>query len=235
MIVVNNKYYVYEWIRLDTNEPFYVGKGSGNRWKKLTRGNNKHFNNIVKSIPVAVNILHNNLDEQIAFELEIYYIWLYRDIIGYDMCNINDGGEGDSLPGNRNPMYGKHHTNKTKEKIKEKLSEINSGCNNPFYGKRHTQETREKISKNHADVNGKNNPKSLSVICLTTKKIFFTITSGGKYYNCAINTISLCCKGKRKSSGKLPDGTPLVWRYVKINHNKILRGKDIEKLHKNNQ
>lgn len=24
-----NKYYVYEWIRLDTNEPFYVGKGCG--------------------------------------------------------------------------------------------------------------------------------------------------------------------------------------------------------------
>lgn len=24
-----NDYYVYEWIRLDTNEPFYVGKGKG--------------------------------------------------------------------------------------------------------------------------------------------------------------------------------------------------------------
>ena len=26
-----NKYYVYEWIRLDINEPFYVGKGCGDR------------------------------------------------------------------------------------------------------------------------------------------------------------------------------------------------------------
>ena len=49
-----NKYYVYEWIRLDTNEPFYVGKGKDDRWKILTRGSNKHFNNIVNSIPVAV-------------------------------------------------------------------------------------------------------------------------------------------------------------------------------------
>lgn len=24
---MDNKYYIYEWIRLDTNEPFYVGKG----------------------------------------------------------------------------------------------------------------------------------------------------------------------------------------------------------------
>lgn len=32
---------------------------------------------------------------------------------------------------------------------------------------------------------------------------------------------------------KLEDGTPLVWRYLSINHNKILRGKDISKLHSN--
>ena len=32
-----NEYYVYEWIRLDTNEPFYVGKGKGNRCYKTNR------------------------------------------------------------------------------------------------------------------------------------------------------------------------------------------------------
>ena len=47
---MDNKYYIYEWIRLDTNEPFYVGKGKGRRWNTLTRGNNKYFNNINKSI-----------------------------------------------------------------------------------------------------------------------------------------------------------------------------------------
>lgn len=47
---MDNKYYIYEWIRLDTNEPFYVGKGKGRRWNTLTRGTNKHFNNINKSI-----------------------------------------------------------------------------------------------------------------------------------------------------------------------------------------
>ena len=35
-----DNYYVYEWIRLDSNEPFYVGKGAGNRWKHLTRDGN---------------------------------------------------------------------------------------------------------------------------------------------------------------------------------------------------
>ena len=116
----DNIYYVYEWIRLDINEPFYVGKGCGDRWKDLTRGNNNHFNNIVKSIPIAVNILHDNLTEQMAYDLEVWYIREYRDIIGYDMCNINDGGEGQSLCGEANGFYGKKHTKEAKQKIGEK-------------------------------------------------------------------------------------------------------------------
>lgn len=28
---MENIYYVYEWIRLDTNEVFYVGKGKNNK------------------------------------------------------------------------------------------------------------------------------------------------------------------------------------------------------------
>ena len=31
-----NNYYVYIYWRLDTNEPFYVGKGKGDRWRYLT-------------------------------------------------------------------------------------------------------------------------------------------------------------------------------------------------------
>lgn len=70
-------YYTYEWIRLDTNEPFYVGKGAGGRWKKPERNN--YFNNIVNKVGkenIAVHILHENIDEQTAFDYEVYYIWL---------------------------------------------------------------------------------------------------------------------------------------------------------------
>ncbi len=91
-----NIYYVYEWIRLDKNEPFYVGKGKGDRCYRLKRGNNHHFNNIVKSIPTAVHILHDNLSEEEAHQYECWYINEYKYNICYEIVNITDGGEGTS-------------------------------------------------------------------------------------------------------------------------------------------
>ena len=142
------KNYVYEWIRLDTNEPFYIGKGKGKRCYVQNRGNNHHFNNIVKRIPTAVNILHDKLNEKEAYEYECYYIWEYRDIIGYDMCNIADGGEGQSLPGNLNPMYGRpwwdeNTPNDKIEKWRQSLTKNRIGMK----GKTHTKETKIHFSK----------------------------------------------------------------------------------------
>ena len=222
---MDNNFYVYEWIRLDTNEPFYVGKGSGNRCYKLTRKKNNHFNNIVKSIPVAVNILHDNLDEQTAYGLEIYYIWLYRDIIGYEsMCNINDGGEGQTLCGENSYWYGKkrpemsgenhsmygknprdYMTEEAKIEQSRKLSEAMSGENNPWYGKGYL-------------MSGENNPRAKSVIAIINDKIFGVFDyakQGAKYFGCNHGNIIQCCKGKKKSCGKY-NGYKIVWKYIEI-------------------
>ena len=65
---MNNDYYVYIYWRLDTNEPLYVGKGKGRRWKRLNR--NKHFNRIINKYPVSVTIEKDNLTENEAFYWE---------------------------------------------------------------------------------------------------------------------------------------------------------------------
>ena len=62
--------------------------------------------------------------------------------------------------GSEHHMYGKHHSEETKEKIRQanigrvqsdetrkKISDAMIGENNPFYGKTHTDETRKKISE----------------------------------------------------------------------------------------
>ena len=140
------EYYVYEYIRLDTNEPFYVGKGKRGRWKDI-KGRNKWFIKVVNKYDVAVNILHDNLEEQVALDFECWYIHEYKYVIGYDLVNIADGGESTALSGELNGMYGKKHSDETKKKISDSRKDKYFGENNHFYGKHHTEEARKKISE----------------------------------------------------------------------------------------
>lgn len=65
------------------------------------------------------------------------------------------------------------------------------------------------------------------IICLTTKRIFEGIIDAKEYYQMKNDNISACCTGKRKSVGKLPNGTKLVWRYLVWNHGRTYRIKKI--------
>jgi len=89
----DKKYYVYEWIRLDTNEPFYVGKGKDNRCYRLN-SRSKHFLSIYNKADTVVCILQEDLSENEAFEYECWYINDYRFTFGYNLCNMTDGGDG---------------------------------------------------------------------------------------------------------------------------------------------
>lgn len=130
-----------------------------------------------------------------------------------------------SHSGSNHSNYGKHLSEKTKKKIKEsnkgkirsketrqKISEYRKSENNSWRGKKHTEETKQKMSKS---ASGKNNSQATAVICITTNMVFDTATEGANYYNCSQH-IGDCCRGKCKSCGKLPDGTPLIWRYLTI-------------------
>ena len=67
-----------------------------------------------------------------------------------DTYNMKCGGDGFStydVSGEKNPMYGRRGENSP-----------NYGEKNGMYGKKHSQVTRDKISKNHADVSGEKNP-----------------------------------------------------------------------------
>lgn len=89
--------YVYRHIRLDKNEPFYIGIGSDenyNRAKTSTR-RNKHWINISK-FGFEVDILFDNLTWDEACEKEKEFIALYgRSDLGIGvLCNLTNGGDG---------------------------------------------------------------------------------------------------------------------------------------------
>lgn len=198
-------YYVYEYIRLDTNEPFYVGKGHGNRWKIL-HGRNQRFEYIINKYNVAVNILYTCNDEEIAFDVECWYINEYKYIIGYDLVNIVDGGEGCALVGENNPNYGKGYLIKGEkhpfygkhqsEEFKKRLSEMSKGEGNNMYGKNHTNETKKKIALS--------NPNRQSVYCVELDMKFNSYAECMRYMkktykiSFSIDTLKKYLKGNYK-------------------------------------
>ena len=146
-----NNFYVYEWIRLDTNEPFYVGKGHGNRAYMPFR--NPYFNRVVEKVGlpnIAVHILHDNLTEKLSFEYEIYYIYSYVYEFGFNLTNLTIGGDG--VTGYKwteeqcKKLSEARSGKKASEETRRKISEATSGELSHWYGK-HSEESRKKISE----------------------------------------------------------------------------------------
>ena len=69
---------------------------------------------------------------------------------------------------------------------------------------------QEEKNKNFKIIHEKN---SVKVICITTNEIFKSQSEAGRKYNINKTSISSCCSHKRKSAGKLPNGTKMVWMY----------------------
>ena len=147
------KYYVYGYIRLDTNTYFYIGKGKNNRWKSSQR--NDWFKRIMNKCQCVCEILYDNLTEEEAFQLEedTIYDLVFNEGYGinikgienedYYLINSTWGGEGAS---GRKYIPSKE----TLEKI-SKANIINSK-NNPNYGmkgKNHTEESKQKMREGH--------------------------------------------------------------------------------------
>lgn len=165
------------------------------------------------------------------YRMEEYYINLYKAYESDDFYNISASSNGgyDVIAG-RSMEY--------RIKIANKISRtrIEQGCakgeNNGMFGKNHTEETKKKMSNNHRFNNGEKmseetkqkisyattgskNPNSKEVICLNNMEVFSFMGEACKKYNILDKSgMVKCCKYKRKSCGKLEDGTKLTWMYL---------------------
>jgi hypothetical protein len=114
-------YYVYSHIRLDTNEPFYVGKGKGERAYATHKNlRNKYWNNVYnkcgKNIQVIINFLE--LTEEEALKKEIILTEEYLEK-GYKLTHISPPG----LKGST----GHKKSDEWKKNYSELMKQINSG------------------------------------------------------------------------------------------------------------
>jgi hypothetical protein len=87
---------VYRHIRLDKNEPFYIGVASSYKRAYSKNGRNSIWNRIVSKSDYEIEVLVDNISREHALEKEIEFIKLYGRInTGTGtLCNLTDGGEG---------------------------------------------------------------------------------------------------------------------------------------------
>jgi hypothetical protein len=117
--------YVYVHNRLDNGQPFYVGKGSGNR-ATSKKGRNQYWQCVAKKVGFKSVILQSGLTHCQALNAEKFVIAALRK--RYQLTNVTDGGNGgNGLKGSDHPLYGKPRSPETRAKISKALQGVSAG------------------------------------------------------------------------------------------------------------
>jgi hypothetical protein len=147
--------YVYQHIRLDTDEVFYIGIGSDTEGKysraNKKEGRNPHWHNIVTKANYKIEILNDGISWEEACEEEILLIKNYgrRDLNEGMLVNMTNGGDGA-----KGIIFSKESKQKMSEsqmgkiiseKTKQKLRDIKKGKKMKPLSKSH----RKKISESN--------------------------------------------------------------------------------------
>jgi hypothetical protein len=138
--MIENNWYVYRHIRLDKNEPFYVGIGNKKNYARAYQTKpdrrNQIWCKIFSKTDIKIEIILDNLTKSQASKKEQEFIKLYgrKDLGTGILCNMTDGGDG-------------IWNCKRSEETKEKLRQSKLGDKNPMFGKSQSVETKLKRNK----------------------------------------------------------------------------------------
>ena len=129
--------YLYRHIRLDKNEPFYIGIGSDLHYNRAydLKNNRRNYiwNKVIQKTNIEVEIMLDNLTWDQVCEKEVEFIKFYGRIDKKNgiLSNLTDGGDGSLgviISSERRKMMSKRF----------------SGEGNPMFGKKNSQESIEK-------------------------------------------------------------------------------------------
>ena len=172
------------------------GKGYKNNVLFYRAINKYKWENIIHEI------LYDNLTQEEAKLYETILINQYKSNnkqCGYNILEFS------------NTSKGYHHTKQSRKKMSENHGKY-YGENNSFYGKHHTEETKQ-IMKNKWREDEKKYKKRIEYLqahrynfpkrkirCITTNEIFDSINEACIKYNLKNTHISGICRGKRKQT-----------------------------------
>lgn len=221
--------YLYRHIRLDKNEPFYIGIGKDNNsnftraYYKSKQKRNKIWIDIINKTSYEIEILLDNLTWEEACKKEKEFISLYGrlDLGTGTLANMTNGGDGmvgivrskeyklkvsQRQKDGKAYWFGKKFTGEQKQKISNSLK-----------GRKVSSETKLKISNS---LKGNKHPQ-YGKVSFKAIKVIDTET------NIVYDSIALCQsstnykKLQEKLSGKRKNNTPIVYLKDYNNYNDI--------------
>lgn len=240
---INNKIYIGQDSK---NNPKYFGSGKLIKQAIKKYGKKFFIKEILEYVDDVKNLdireeywikEFNSRDNAIGYNISIggKSTWLGKKFTDEHRENISKSLLGkkhtqerkDNLKKNhadfkaeKNPFYKKHHTEKTKELLRE----ANSGENSVFYGKKFSDEHREKIAKhnrlrkptkqalNAAAEKNRKKVYKLDLNCNFIKE-YDSMQEAANDNNLFVSNISACCYKKNKSCGGFR------WEFAKKSHN----------------
>lgn len=171
-------------IRLDTNSPFYIGKGKGKRAYERY-GRNKYWNRIVAKSGYRIEILSSNLSEKEAYFLEWATILRFKG--EYQLANMSEGGLGGSsgIKG-RTPTKGMKFPAKSKS-AKEAISKAHKG-------RKHSEQSKQNMSEAHL---GQMPWNRIAIKCLQNNTIYASTSDAAKNLNLSQGNVHNVLTGRR--------------------------------------
>jgi len=196
--------YLYRHIRLDKNEPFYVGIGSDNDYKRAynKKGRSYSWKDIAYKVPYKVEIMLDNLIWDDACIKETEFIALYGrvDLGKGTLVNMTNGGDG---------QFGRKINEQTRDKMRKpksnkskhnmKLSHINRDylyLKNKAGAKKGIKKSEKHIQslKEAAD------NKKIKIYCPEINIIFNSLTEASKILKKSTGNISNILHSKTNKS-----------------------------------
>lgn len=135
-------------------------------WLAVSGWKNKNHQNEIKLTP----------EEYEQARLKVSNIMKNREITEETKRKISENHA--DISGEKNPMYGKHHTEETKEKLRQKnlgkklTQEHKDKISKSSKGRIISEETKKKMGENHWDCSGGKHPKANKVVCIETGDVF---------------------------------------------------------------
>lgn len=161
--------------------------------------------------PLKCDVIAVCQTEKDAYDFE-YKIVKAAKIQYPKLCmNFSDGGLGFPVGhnlGKPSGMFGKKHSEKTKEHLKQKLTCKHKNIGHPMLGKKHKEESRQKMSETHLK---KGHLRGKKVLCVEPNIVYNSLAEAARAVSKdsnGRNNIRKSCYGK---SGKIYGYT---WKFI---------------------